>query len=94
MFQKQQRIGLVIYLYYNRDARKVMKYGDLYYHSRRSRYLVIYINKEDMEEKLKDISRLTFVKEVKVSAFDDINCDFVGNLHREPLEPQALPEQG
>ncbi|HEL0705043.1 YlbG family protein [Streptococcus equi] len=93
MFQKQQRIGLVIYLYYNRDARKLMKYGDLYYHSKRSRYLIIYINKEDMEEKLKDISRLTFVKEVKASAFDDIDCDFVGNLHREPLEIQAQPDQ-
>ncbi|HEL0589370.1 TPA: YlbG family protein [Streptococcus equi subsp. zooepidemicus] len=93
MFQKQQRIGLVIYLYYNRDARKLMKYGDLYYHSKRSRYLIIYINKEDMEEKLKDISRLTFVKEVKASVFDDIDCDFVGNLHREPLEIQALPDQ-
>ncbi len=66
MFQKQERIGLVIYLYYNRDARKLLKFGDLYYHSKRS-----------------EISRLKFVKEVKPSAFDDIDRQFVGNLHRE-----------
>ncbi|MDY2963301.1 YlbG family protein [Streptococcus dysgalactiae] len=83
MFQKQERIGLVIYLYYNRDARKLLKFGDLYYHSKRSRYLVIYINKNDLETKVDEISRLKFVKEVKPSAFDDIDRQFVGNLHRE-----------
>ncbi|EHI70306.1 YlbG family protein [Streptococcus ictaluri] len=89
MFQKKDRIGLVIYLYYNRDARKVMKYGDLYYHSKRSRYLVIYINKEDLEAKVQEISKLKFVREVKPSVLDTIDCDFVGNLHREEPENQA-----
>ncbi|MGT2935125.1 YlbG family protein [Streptococcus castoreus] len=83
MFQKQERIGLVVYLYYNRDARKVLKFGDLYYHSKRSRYLVLYINKEDLDTKLQDIRRLKFVKEVKPSVIDTIDRQFVGNLHRD-----------
>ncbi|MGT2933228.1 YlbG family protein [Streptococcus catagoni] len=82
MFEKQKRIGLLVYLYYNRDARKVYKYGDLYYHSKRSRYLLLYVNKEDASEKIKEISKLRFVREVKVSKFDEIDHKFVGNLQR------------
>ncbi|HEO7041703.1 TPA: DUF2129 domain-containing protein, partial [Streptococcus agalactiae] len=40
---KQERLGMSVYLYYNRDARKLCKYGDVHYHSRRLRYLVIYV---------------------------------------------------
>ncbi|KHD45752.1 YlbG family protein [Streptococcus hongkongensis] len=83
MYSKQDRIGIIIYLYYNRDARKVTKYGDLYYHSKRSRYLVLYINTEDVDSKIKEIGKLKFIKDVKLSGFDDINHDFVGNLHRQ-----------
>ncbi|KGR72374.1 YlbG family protein [Streptococcus phocae subsp. salmonis] len=86
MFQKQDRIGLVIYLYYNRDARKVLKYGDLHYQSKRSRYVMLYVNKEDVEAKVQELDRLKFVKEVKLSAFDDIDRDFVGNLHRNETQ--------
>ena len=29
MFQKENRSGLIIYLYYNRDAKKLANYGDI-----------------------------------------------------------------
>lgn len=83
MFEKQKRVGLVVYLYYNRDARKVHKYGDVYYHSKKGRYLVMYVNQNDLEEKMKELQKLKFVKEAVASAFDKIDHQFVGNLHRE-----------
>ncbi|MGT2887746.1 YlbG family protein [Streptococcus didelphis] len=83
MFEKNNRIGLVVYLYYNRDARKLYKFGDAYYHSKKTRYLVLYIDAKDLETKLKEIKKLKFVKEVKPSAFDEIDHNFVGNLHRQ-----------
>ncbi|HEO6986780.1 TPA: DUF2129 domain-containing protein, partial [Streptococcus agalactiae] len=52
---KQERLGMSVYLYYNRDARKLYKYGDVHYHSRRLRYLVIYVNKEDIVSVSKEI---------------------------------------
>lgn len=90
MYSKQDRIGIVVYLYYNRDARKVTKFGDLYYHSKRSRYLVLYVNKEDAESKIQEIEKFKFIKEVKLSAFDDINHEFVGNLHRKEEEKSKI----
>ena len=52
---------------------------------------MIYINKDDLETKVEEISRLKFVKEVKPSAFDDIDRQFVGNLHREE---NSTPAEG
>ena len=39
MFEKVNRSGLIIYLYYNRDAKKLQDYGDITYHSKKHRYL-------------------------------------------------------
>lgn len=77
---------LTVYLYYNRDARKLLKYGDLYYHSKKSRFLVLYVNKEDVEDKVSEIQKLKFIKEVSISEFDRIDHQFVGNLHRQESE--------
>lgn len=76
------RLGVFIYLYYNREARKLNKFGDFHYHSKQGRYVLLYINKEDQEETVKQLSQLKFVKEVKVSQLDEIDRDFVGNLNR------------
>lgn len=82
MFEKQERQGIIVYLYYNRDARKLNKYGDVLYHSRKMHYQVLYVNKEDAKAIAKEISELKFVKEVSLSQFDNIDKDFVGNLAR------------
>ncbi|WP_159544981.1 YlbG family protein [Streptococcus halichoeri] len=89
MYQKQERQGLVVYLYYNRDARKVMKYGDLHYHSKRSRYLYLYVNQSEVAQKIEELSKLRFVKKVKPSELAAIDTHFVGNLHRQEDESGA-----
>lgn len=90
MYSKQERVGIVVYLHYNRDARKVTKFGDLYYHSKSSRYLILYVNKEEAESKIQEIEKLKFIKEVKLSALDDINHEFVGNLHRQDQDKTKI----
>lgn len=83
MFEKNERVGLAVYLYYNRDARKLSKYGDIIYHSRRFRYLVLYLDKSKAEETLAELSEMKFVKEAILSPLADINRDFVGSLQKE-----------
>lgn len=85
MFEKRERIGLVVYLYYNRDARKLNKYGDVIYHSRRLRYSVLYLDKSKAEEILAELSEMKFVKEVLLSPLDDINREFVGSLQNNQV---------
>lgn len=80
MFEKQERQGIIVYLYYNRDARKLNKYGDVLYHSRKLHYQVLYVNKEEAADIVEEISALKFVKAVSLSEIDNIDQDFVGNL--------------
>lgn len=78
---RTSRIGLAVYLYYNRDARKIQKYGDVHYHSRRLRYMIIYVDKAEADEVVAELKGLKFVKSVAPSQLDQINHQFVGNLH-------------
>lgn len=80
-----KRIGLAVYLYYNRDARKLNKIGNILYHSRRMKYLILYVDKDKKDETIDVLNNMKFVKEVAPSLLDDIDMNFVGNLgnHKE-----------
>ena len=61
MFEKQKRVGIIVYLYYNRDARKLNRYGDMIYHSRRFRYVQLYLDAQKQAETLEALQKLKFV---------------------------------
>ncbi|MET3643624.1 DUF2129 domain-containing protein [Streptococcus gallinaceus] len=82
MFEKEERLSLAVYLYYNRDARKLNQYGDLTYHSRRLRYAILYVGQEKAEEIMTSLKKEKFVKRVVPSYFKEIDKDFVGSLYR------------
>ncbi|MGT2948389.1 YlbG family protein [Streptococcus devriesei] len=82
MFEKTKRLGIIVYLYYNRDARKLNKYGRVLYHSHRMRYLVIYVDQTEAETVVEELQNLKFVKKAVPSYLDDIDQDFVGSLQR------------
>lgn len=86
MFEKQERLSLAVYLHYNRDVRKLNQYGDIFYHSRRMRYVVLYVNQETVEESLAELKKEKFVKKVLPSYVKEIDTDFVGNLYRNVEE--------
>lgn len=76
-----ERIGLYVYLYYNRDARKLNKYGDFHYQSKSYRYVLFYVDKVTSQALAEEIEHLKFVKEVRLSELDNIDRHFVGNLN-------------
>lgn len=75
-----ERIGLAIYLYYNRDARKLTRFGDVLYHSRRLKYVILYIDKRRQKEVMSGLNEMKVVKKVLPSAVSAIDRNFVGNL--------------
>lgn len=79
---KTSRVGIIVYLYYIRDARKLAKYGDLIYQSRRFRYALLYANASDVEVIVSELNGFKWVKSATVSPLDTINQDFVGSLYR------------
>ncbi|MDG3131422.1 YlbG family protein [Streptococcus suis] len=83
MFEKKERISLTVYLYYNRDARKLNQYGDIVYHSKRLRYVLIYVDQEVSERMTEKLKKERFVKKVTPSYIKELDQNFVGSLWRE-----------
>lgn len=83
MFEKVNRSGLIIYLYYNRDAKKLQDYGDITYHSKKHRYLQLYVPTQEMEQLVGRLSKEKFIKKVRVCHIQELETPFVGNLYRE-----------
>ena len=48
-----KRQGIIVYLYYNRDLRKIAKFGDVVYHSYKMRYVHLYVDEDKVEDILK-----------------------------------------
>lgn len=85
-FEKQERFSLTVYLHYNRDARKLNQYGDIIYHSRRLRYLLLYVNQENVAALMASLKKEKFVKKVVPSYLKELGTDFVGSLWRQEEE--------
>lgn len=90
MFEKQERLSITVYLHYNRDARKLSSYGDMIYHSKKLRYVILYINQKLLEEKVVKLKKEKFVKKVTQSYIKDLDQNFVGNLYREEDKERSL----
>lgn len=82
MFEKVNRSGLIIYLYYNRDAKKLQDYGDITYHSKKHRYLQLYVPTQEVEQLVGRLSKEKFIKKVRVCHIQELETPFVGNLYR------------
>lgn len=83
MFEKKERLCLTVYLHYNRDARKLNQYGDIIYHSRRMRYVLLYVNQEKTTDLMANLKKERFVKKLVPSYAKEIDQNFVGSLWRE-----------
>lgn len=83
MFEKTNRSGLIIYLYYNRDAKKLQEYGDVFYHSQKHRYLQLYVPTENLEGLVEKLTKERFIKKVRICRIQELETPFVGNLYRE-----------
>ena len=83
MFEKVNRSGLIIYLYYNRDAKKLQDYGDITYHSKKHRYLQLYVPTQEVEQLVGRLGKEKFIKKVRFGLFQRLEPPFLGNLNEK-----------
>ncbi|HFI0595293.1 TPA: DUF2129 domain-containing protein [Streptococcus suis] len=86
MFEKKDRISLTVYLHYNRDARKLNQYGDIVYHSKRLRYVLVYMDQDKLDVAITKLKKEKFVKKLVPSYIKELDQNFVGSLWREPID--------
>ena len=82
MFEKTNRSGLIIYLYYNRDKKKIQEYGDICYHSKKHRYLQLYVPTEELDDLVERLGKERYIKKIRRCHIQELETPFVGNLYR------------
>ncbi len=82
MFEKTNRSGLIIYLYYNRDAKKLQEYGDICYHSKKHRYLQLYVPTKELDDLVERLGNERYIKKIRRCHIQELETPFVGNLYR------------
>lgn len=82
MFEKVSRSGLIIYLYYNQDAKKLQEYGDICYHSKKHRYLQLYVPTEELDDLVERLGKERYIKKIRRCHIQELETPFVGNLYR------------
>lgn len=86
VFVKTERCAVAVYLHYNRDAKKLQQYGDVLYHSRKMRYVMLYVDQSVVADTVEILQKERFVKNVLPSYVKEIDHQFVGNLYRTEEE--------
>ena len=77
-----KRQGIIVYLYYNRDLRKIAKFGDVVYHSYKMRYVHLYVDEDKVDDILKERGGKKVEEQDVPSYYPEIDMDFVGSLER------------
>ena len=75
-----ERAGLIIWLNDIRPAKKLEKFGSLHYVSRKMNYAVLYLNANRIEETIRAIQRLPYVKKVERSLRSEIRTEYNSNI--------------
>ena len=82
MIEREERVGLIVYLYYNRDAKKLANFGDIIYHSKKHRYLQLYVAKEQANSLKESLSKESYIKKIQLCEIQNLDTNFVGSLFR------------
>jgi len=82
MIEREERVGLIVYLYYNRDAKKLANFGDIIYHSKKHRYLQLYVAKDQADSLKESLSKESYIKKIQTCEIQNLDTNFVGSLFR------------
>ncbi len=75
-FEIQKRRGLIVWVYSLKQLKNLRRYGFVHYVSNQMKYVVLYVNEEDIEKSIEKLKRLHFVRNVDISHYPDIDMDF------------------
>lgn len=80
------RCGLVVYVHTPRHLKELRKYGTIYYFSRKMRYVVMYVDKENKQQIVEEISELGFVKQVIDSHMSELREQLISRSATDLIE--------
>lgn len=71
-----QRQGLVIWFQHMKNMKQIKRYGHLIYVSRNLKYAVVYVDKDEVDDKLIKLEKLPFITRVEKSFKPFVRTEF------------------
>ncbi|MCF1684915.1 YlbG family protein [Tetragenococcus halophilus] len=86
-FEIQKRRGLIVWVYSLKQLKNLRRYGFVHYVSNKMKYVVLYINEENIQKTIDKLHRLHFVRDVDISYRPDIDMSFGEKVGTEAAFP-------
>lgn len=77
-----ERLGLIVWVQHLKSLKRLERIGTVHYVSRRMKYVVLYINKDDENKVIQQISNWNFVKKIEKSYRHELKTEY----STEPIE--------
>lgn len=84
-FEIKKRRGIFVYLYHLKQSKQLRKYGSIQYVSRRMKYVLLYLDSDQVEQTLAKLKQLRYVKDVVVSQRPELPTSFDNSLGKFKL---------
>ncbi|MBC6349798.1 YlbG family protein [Lactobacillus melliventris] len=98
-----QRLSIIVYLNSVSNQYKLRHYGDIVYFSKKLGYCILYVNQNEIEQVMRNLTALDFVDRVERSKWDQIDLssdhiekqitDLAADAERKLQERQENTEQ-
>ncbi|HCM88326.1 MULTISPECIES: YlbG family protein [Vagococcus] len=90
------RRGLVVWVYSLKQLKNLRRFGYVHHVSKKMKYVVLYVDDIDVDQKVEKLEKQFFVRSVEKSMRPDINMNFdnrLGNKTVTEVEPLEFEEQ-
>lgn len=79
-FEIQKRRGVIVWVYSLKQLKNLKRFGLVHYVSRKMKYVLIYMNEDQIEEAIQKINKLHFVRNVQISYRPDVEMNFAEKI--------------
>lgn len=77
------RQGIIVWFQHRKNIKQIRRFGNLIYVSKKMRYAVLYVNQEEVEATIENMSKLSFISQIDVSHKPFLKTDFENALPDE-----------
>lgn len=78
------RLGIYVYFKQNKFIRQLKRHGHLIYVNKTKKYVLLYIDENDLDKTLADLGKLKFVTDIVLSEYPNIKREY----HTEDKEKE------
>jgi uncharacterized protein YlbG (UPF0298 family) len=75
-----ERTGLIIWVNDVKAAKSLERYGMIHYISKKMQYVVMYLNADRVDDTIRNVQKLSFVKKVERSFRTEIKTEYSSNI--------------